>query len=88
MNEDYIHLARSYISAAKGQLVFPKAKKFVAAVSEAENNVQAPASLIYISALSAIALAVQSVCDVKTPLGSVIPTCGFHGHLATHSMSI
>lgn len=74
MNEDYIHLTRSYISAAKGQLVFPKAKKFVAAVSEAENNVQAPASLIYISALSAIALAVQSVCDVKTPLGSVIPT--------------
>lgn len=46
MNEDYIHLTRSYISAAKGQLVFPKAKKFVAAVSEAENNVQAPASLI------------------------------------------
>ncbi|MCM1999624.1 YfjI family protein [Pseudomonas aeruginosa] len=74
MNEDYVHLARSYISAAQGRLAFPEAKTFVAAVNEAENNVQAPASLIYMSALSAMSLAVQSVCDLKTPFGSVIPT--------------
>lgn len=73
MNEDYIHLTRSYISAASGRLVFPGAKTFVAAVNEVENNIQAPGSLIYMSALSAIALAVQSVCDVKTPIGSVAP---------------
>lgn len=73
MSEDYIHLTRSYISAAQGRLAFPEAKIFVAAVNEAENNIQAPSSLIYMSALSAIALAVQSVCDVQTPIGSVIP---------------
>lgn len=73
MSEDYIHLTRSYISAAQGRLAFPGAKKFVAAVNEAENNIQAPSSLIYMSALSAIALAVQSVCDVQTPIGSVLP---------------
>lgn len=73
MNEDYIHLTRAYISSASGSLVFPGAKTFVAAVNEVENNIQAPGSLIYMSALSAIALAVQSVCDVKTPIGSVAP---------------
>ncbi|MDD0841158.1 YfjI family protein [Pseudomonas sp. Gutcm_11s] len=73
MNKDYIKLQRSFISAQQGFPIFSNAKLFSMAVNEVEDNTQAPRPLVYISALSAVSLAVQGVIDVRTPIGQVTP---------------
>lgn len=44
------------------------------AVDEAERNIQAPRSIIFSSALTAIALVQQGLIDVRKPNGQVVPT--------------
>jgi len=44
-----------------------------AAVDEAENNIQAPRPLIFFGAMSAIAISVQGLFDVRKPIGQSVP---------------
>ncbi|KAA0943747.1 DUF3987 domain-containing protein [Pseudomonas sp. ANT_H14] len=44
------------------------------AVDEAQNNIMAPRALIFMSALTAIAVVVQGLIDVRKPNGQVVPT--------------
>jgi len=44
-----------------------------AVVDEVENNVQAPRPLVFFAALSALAIAVQGLCDVRKPIGQSVP---------------
>lgn len=45
-----------------------------AAVSEAQNNVQAPRALVLFGAMTAIAVAAQGLIDVRKPNGQCVPT--------------
>ena len=45
-----------------------------AAVDEAQNNIMAPRPLIFTSALTAIAVVLQGLIDVRKPNGQVVPT--------------
>ncbi|MDY7566651.1 YfjI family protein [Pseudomonas sp. RTC3] len=45
-----------------------------AAIDEAENNIQAPRSLIFFGALATIAIGVQGLFDVRKPNGQCVPT--------------
>lgn len=44
------------------------------AVGEAQNNIKAPRSLVFFGALSAVAIALQGLVDVRKPNGQCVPT--------------
>ncbi len=52
---------------------YPPLSNFRKIMDEVENNVQAPRPMIYFSALSAIAIAVQGLFDVRKPNGQCVP---------------
>lgn len=52
---------------------FMKSKMFSYAVSEVEINSKAPRPLIFMSAISSLSMAAQSVIDVQVPTGQLLP---------------
>jgi hypothetical protein len=73
MDQKQIELILMSMEKNKGLPRFIKATMFSYAVNEVEINSKAPRPLIFMSAISSLSMAVQSVIDVQAPTGQLLP---------------